>query len=142
MKNSKDLLSSVLKTTQMGQVGIRSVLKTQLRPDLESALKDQLKEYDAIEKEALSIASSRAWEPEQLDPGIRFMTDMMTRARFGIGRNDSKIAAMMIHGNTRGMIKALKNLHNYTHSDQRIEAITQKLLTCEIDNIRQMQGFV
>ena len=32
MKTSQELLSSVLKTTQMGQVGIRSVLDTTLNP--------------------------------------------------------------------------------------------------------------
>ena len=44
MKNNKELLSSVLKTTQMGQVGIRSVLDTTMRPGLRKALESQLRE--------------------------------------------------------------------------------------------------
>lgn len=142
MKDSKDLLGSVLKTTQMGQIGIRSVLKNPIRATLKTALKSQLEEYDAIEKEALSIASSRGWHLDNLDPAIQSMTDIMVKTRLQFGNADSKAAAMMIHGNTRGMIKGFKNLHHINNSDQRISLLTQKLLDCEEENIRQMQGFL
>lgn len=142
MKDSKDLLSSILKTTQMGQVGIRSALKCPLKPGITSALKSQLKEYDSIEREALSIAKSRGWELEQLDPAVKFMADMSARTRLSFGDSSSKTAAMMIGGNTRGIVKGLKNLHRYTYSDERIVQLSQKLLDTEEANIRQMQGFV
>ena len=142
MKNSKDLLSSVLKTTQMGQVGIRSVLDTSMRPGLRKALEDQLKEYDSIETEAHMIASQRGWEVAELDPAVRIMADMMTRTKLA-GRNaDSRIAGMMIQGNTRGMIKGLKNLHQFALEDEQITTLSQKLLDCETANIRQMQGYL
>ena len=142
MKGSKDLLSSALKTTQMGQIGIRSVLKTHVAPELETALKSQLKEYDYIEQEAHAVAAARNWKVKELDPGIKRMTDMMTRARLSFGNVDSKVAAMMIQGNTRGLIKGLKNLHHYDHSDKAVGELTRKLISCEQDNIQQMQGFV
>lgn len=142
MKGSKDLLSSILKTTQMGQVGIRAVLKTQLRANMQTALRSQLKEYDAIEQEAQALASSRGWELEQLDPAVKGMADMMTRMRLSYGNTNSKAAAMMIQGNTRGMIKGLKNLHHYNNSDERVAVLSRKLLDCEQENIKQMQGFV
>ena len=61
MKDSKELLTSILKSTQMGQVGIRSVLEYTMRPALRKALEDQLQEYDAIETEAFQLASQRGW---------------------------------------------------------------------------------
>ena len=131
MKDSKDLLASVLKTTQMGQIGIRSVLKNPLRASLRTSLKSQLDEYDSIEREALSIAHSRGWNLDNLDPAIKYMTDIMVKTRLHFGNADSKAAAMMIQGNTRGMIKSLKNLHLTNNSDQRINNLTQKLLDCE-----------
>lgn len=142
MKDSKDLLGSVLKTTQMGQIGIRSVLKNTLRPTLKTALKSQLEEYDKIEKEAISIAAAKGWQLNSLDPAIQTMTDIMVKTRLQFGDANSKAAAMMIHGNTRGMIKGFKNLHHVNNSDQRISLLTQKLLDCEEENIRQMQGFL
>ena len=39
------MLSSALKTTQMGQIGIRSVLEATMKPQLRTALEDQLKEW-------------------------------------------------------------------------------------------------
>ena len=142
MKNSKDILSSVLKTTQMGQIGIRSVLDTSMRPALRKALESQLHEYDSIETEAHSIAAQRGWELKELDPGVRMMADMMTRVKLNGRNTDSKIAGMMIQGNTKGMIKGLKNIHQFAQADEQISILSQKLLDCETANIRQMQGYL
>jgi hypothetical protein len=142
MKNSKEILSSVLKTTQMGQVGIRSVLDTSMRPALRKALESQLREYDSIETEAHFIATQRGWDLPELDPAVRFMTDKMTRMKLNGRNTDSKIAGMMIQGNTRGMIKGLKNIHQFCQTDDQIHILSQKLLDCETANIRQMQTFL
>ena len=142
MKNSKDILSSILKTTQMGQVGIRSVLDTSMRPGLRKALESQLREYDSIETEAHSIAAQRGWELAELDPAVRMMSDMATRMKLRGKNTDSKIAGMMIQGNTRGMIKGLKNLHQFNKNDHLVKSLSQKLLDCENANIRQMQSFL
>ena len=142
MKNNKEILSSILKTTQMGQVGIRSVLDTCMLPGLRSALESQLREYDSIESEAHCIATQRGWEVKELDPAVRFLSDRMTRMRLNGKNTDSKIAGMMIQGNTRGMIKGIKNAHQYPAEDLQINILSQKLLDCETANIRQMQGFL
>lgn len=142
MKNSKEILSSLLKTTQMGQVGIRSLLDVSMRPGLRKALESQLREYDSIETEAHSIATQRGWELPELDPAVRFLADRMTRMKLGGNNTDSKIADMMIQGNTKGMIKGLKNLHQFAGTDQQVSILSQKLLDCENANIRQMQGFL
>ena len=52
-------------------------------------------------------------------------------------RTDSKIAGMMIQGNTRGLIKGLKNLHHCVPLDPGVDAIAQKLVSREKENIRQ-----
>lgn len=142
MKSNKDILSSILKTTQMGQIGIRSVLNTAGKPELRQALEDQLREYDSIETQAHSIAGQRGWELPELDPAIRMMTDMMTRAKLTYGNVDSKIAVMMIEGNTKGLIKGLKNIHQFQEHDNPVTTLAQKLLDSETANIRQMRQFV
>ena len=142
MKNSKESLSSVLKTAQMGQVGIRSLLDTTMQPALRSALESQLREYDAIETEAHAIASQRGWELRELDPAVRFLSDRMTRMKLVGSNRDSRIADMMIQGNTRGLIQGIRGLHQYPSRDDRVSGISQKLLDCEMANIRQMQQFL
>ena len=142
MKGSKDVLSSVIKTAQMGQIGIRSVLNTPLRASLQDALRSQLRKYDKIEREALSLASSRGWELKQQSPSIKYMTNMMTTTRLRFGDSSSKAAAMMIQGSTKGIIKGYKNLNQFSVPDERVSELARKLLQCEQANIQQMQGFL
>ena len=142
MKNSQQILSSVLKTTQMGQIGIRSVLDTRMRPGLRNALEQQLREYDQIETEAHALAAMRGWELPELDPAVRMMSKMVTRMKLSAGGTESKIADMMIQGNTKGMIKGLRTMHQFPREDSRISALSQKLLDTENANIRQMQAFL
>ncbi len=142
MKTGKDMLSSILKTTQMGQIGIRSVLKSTMSDDLRQALHSQLREYDAIETQAHTIAKGRGWRLKELNPALRMMADTMSRTKLSMGSNDSKVAAMMVQGNTRGVIKGLKNEHRYGGSDSQVFQLSQKLLACENDNIRQMERFL
>ena len=142
MKNNKEILSSILKTTQMGQIGIRSVMNKAVKPELKNALKDQLKEYDAIEQEAHAIAAKENWSVQELDPAVKAMAMMYAKTNLSFGFVDSKIAAMMIQGNTRGLIKALKNSHHAKNGNQQVMNLAQKLLECEKSNIQQMQGYV
>ena len=142
MKDSNDILSSLLKTTQMGQVGIRSVIKAAEGPQFKAALRSQLDEYNKIEKEAYALAKKRGWQLTELHPMARTMADMASRSKLMYGKNDSKIAGMMVQGNTRGVIKSLKNLHRYHQNDGSVTALAQKLLDCENENIQQMEGFL
>lgn len=142
MKRNKEILCSILKTTQMGQVGIRSALETSMRPGLRKALESQLREYDSIETEAHSIAARRGWELPELDPALGMMAGLSARLKLRGPNSDSKIAGMMIQGNTKGMIQGLKNIHQLAHADEQVHILSQKLLDCETANIRQMQGFL
>ena len=142
MKNSKEVLSSLLKTTQMGQLGIRSVLESEMKPDLRRAMESQLREYDSIESEAHAIARERNWELPELNPSIRFMTDRMTKMKLSYGEVNSKIAAMMIRGNTSGVIKGFQNLHQLSERDDAVCALSHKLLETESANVDQMKQFL
>ena len=142
MQDKTEVLTSILKTTQMGQVGIRAVINYAIRPELKKSLKSQLNEYDTIERDAQSIASSRGWEIKELDPVAKTMAKAYARTRLSFDYNDSKIAQMMILGNTNGMIKTLVSQHHAPKDDMKIKLLLQKLLDCERANIRQMQEYV
>ena len=142
MKDSKDILSSLLKTTQMGQVGISSVEGAANSQALKDALSSQQAEYDKIEKETYALAKKRGWVLTELHPAARTMADMASRGKLMYGKNDSKIAAMMVQGNTRGVIKGLKNLHRYHQNDGSVTQLCEKLLDCEKENIKQMENFL
>lgn len=142
MKSEKEILSSVLKTTQMGQIGIRSVLDMDMNQELRCAMESQLSEYDAIENEAQRLAKSRNWKLKEVNPSIRAMANQMTRTRLSFGNRDSKIAAMMIQGNTRGIIKGTKNLNHADVQDADVLHLGRKLLKAEDNNVAQMKQFL
>lgn len=142
MKTSKELLSSITKTAQMGQVGVRSVMNYAKNERLRDALHSQLKEYDMIEQEAQQIATMRGWDIQELEPAAKLMSQTYARANLMVGNTDSRIAAMMINGNTKGIIKSIKNKHHSNQSDLRISKLSDKLLAHETANIRQMQEYL
>lgn len=142
MNDNKNVLDGIISTVQMGQIGIRSVLDNAVRTDLKRDLMSQLAEYDSIETQVQRIASSRGWELKEINPAIRAMSNTVSRMRLCTGRPDSKIAAMMIQGNTRGMILGLKDIHRSPNTDPEIRALSQKLLDTEHANIQQMQGYL
>lgn len=142
MKTNKDVLASVLKTTQMGQIGIRSALDVSMKHDLREAMEVQLREYDVIEKEAKNIARKKQWELQDINPSIRFMTERMTKMRLSYGNVNGKVAAMMIRGNMSGEIKGLKNMHQLSNADAEVTALANKLLETENSNIQQMKSFL
>ena len=142
MKNDRQMLGSILNTTQTGQITIRKVLDTSMRPALRKALQSQLQEYDSIESEAHALASQRGWELGEIQPAKKFLTLMRTQMKLRHGNSDSKIASMVIQGNTAGMILGLADLHQYQQQDSQVSALSQRLLDCETANIRQMQSFL
>lgn len=142
MKSNKEILTSTVKTVQMGQMGIRCVQDKAIGSKLSQALHDQLKEYDAIEQQAYDLAAQRGWMVEPLDPAIEKMASAMSRMRLMGGSRDSKIAGMLVQGNTKGMIKSLRDIHRSKGNDERLNALVQNLIEREKENIRQACEFL
>lgn len=142
MKSNKELLISVLHTVQMGQTGIRSVRDSAIRPALQQELDEQLKEYDTIEKEALRLAENRGWELSNVNPMVRTMSSMMSQMKLMGGEVDSKIAGMLIQGNTRGIILGVKNLNRSKQDDTQVTQLAQRLLNRENINIQKSQIYL
>ena len=142
MKNNKQMLDSMVKTTRMGQTGIRAVLRCRPEPPLEQALKQQLHSYDDLEDEAQTLADHRGWTLKKPDSMAQRMIEHMTWMKIPKRNRTSKMADMMIQGNTQGMISSLRDMHSYCGADRQIIALNEKLVSCEIDNIQQMKPFL
>ncbi len=142
MNENQKLLGSILETAQMGQIGIRAALRAEMKPQLRQGLQSQLREYDELEGDANRIAASRGWELHDIDPAAKFMAKATSKSKLSFGEVNSKIAAMMIQGNTRGMILAYKNMNHCKAPDSQVFALAQKMLDSEENNIRSMQPFL
>ncbi len=142
MLENRELLNSVLKTAQMGRFGIETVMNKAVGAELKKELKSQKDEYDSIENAAHKLADSRGWELENLSAPLRYMASIMGRASIMGGEIDSKIAGMLINGNTKGIIKGIKYLNRSGNCDSDIVALAQELVSKEQCNIQTSQTFL
>ena len=142
MINSQRVLNDIIKTSQMGINGINVVMDKTRQPALRQALKVQRREYSDIEQQAKLLAQRKGYKIDQIKPINRKMGAMMSKTQLLVGEPDSKIAGMMIQGNTRGMILSLKNMRRCNQPDGQVTQLAQKLLDTEKNNIVSMQGFV
>ena len=142
MINSQRVLNDIIKTSQMGINGINVVMDKTSEPALRQALKVQRREYSDIEQQAKLLAQRKGYRIDQLKPITRRMGAVMSKSQLLLGEPNSKIAGMMIQGNTRGMILSLKNMRRCNDPDPQVAELAQKLLETEKNNIGSMVGFV
>jgi len=142
MINSQRVLNDIIKTSQLGINGINIVMPKTNQPALRQALKVQRREYSDIEQQAKLLAQQKGYRIDQLKPINRKMGALMSKGRLMVGEPDSKIAGMMIQGNTRGMILSLKNMRRCNEPDSQVAELAQKLLETEKNNIGSMVGFL
>ena len=142
MINSERVLNDIIKTCQMGIQGIDIVMDKTGEPALRQALKVQRKEYSDLEAEGKLLAQRKGISIEQIGVVTRRMSAWLSRGQLLVGEPNSKIAGMMIQGNTRGMILVLKNTRRCDAPDEQIAERGQKLLVTQKHNIVSMEPFV
>ena len=140
--NNQKMLTSLLHTVQMGQSGIRCVMDSAVRPSLKQEMRQQLQTYDRMEAQARQLAAKNGLHLRDIHPGILKMSDMMAKARLVGGERDSKIAGMLIQGNTRGMILGIKNLRRGKKTDTEVQALARSLVEQERLSIENTKGFL
>ena len=140
--NNEQILTSMLHTVQMGQSGIRCIMENAIHPGLKSELRDQLKEYDALEKQTLATAKVHGLKLKNLSSAVQTMSSLIAKAQLIGGERDSKIAGMLIQGNTRGMIQGMKNLRKAAKASADVKELAQRILNRENINIQKAQPFL
>ena len=142
MTDNEKILTQINQITQMGQSGINCVMEKASQPALRQALKVQRLEYQKLGAQAKNLAKAKGLNPRDSSALAKHMSSMGSRMKLMTRDPDSKIADMMIQGNTRGMIQSLKGMHRAKHTDPEVAKLAQSLLDTQINNIRQMEGFV
>ena len=142
MLTEAELLNDIYRTTEMGSGGIESVLPRSEKGPFRAALEQQLKEYQNICSSAAEMLRARGQEPRGLNPVVKLSAEMAGAFKIMTGHSTSKIAEMMIQGNTMGLTKGLRNLHDYHGKDVRVRELAHKLLATEEANIVQMKKFL
>lgn len=141
MKDTQ-LLQYVHKTAEMGIEGLQDVEDRIRDEGLRRAVRQQIAEYKTISKESGELLRAKGHEPE--DPGLmaRMSSEVMSTAKTFPDASPSKIAEMVIQGNTMGITKGTKHLNDYAGDDPKVKALARRLISTEQDNVEQMKQFL
>lgn len=142
MITDTELLNYIRQTTIMGRDGIDAVMKYSACQPMTDALRQQRAEYGELLDSATRMLVRRGGQPEPLGMGAK-MGLQMSRTRNAFSPpSTSKIAEMMISGNTKGVIKSIQHHRQYMGRDERVTDLSKKLLETEQNNIEQMKPFL
>ena len=138
-----NMLNSIRKTTQMGCIGINAVLNETRNQEFQEALRSQLREYDEIYNEADRLLRERGGQVKSVHPLVKQSSVLSSRLRVRASEDTtSKIAELMLQGNTRGMIKSMHNIRTMGILDPKVSSLSNRLLQTEQANIDQMKQYL
>lgn len=142
MMKDGEMLDYVHEATEMGRYGILTVLGEARRPELRSALEQQLTEYEKLMDASATMLGERGKHPKALGAMAKLSSRISARMQTMMDPSQEKIAEMMVQGNTMGMTKSLRHLHDFRDGDPRVRDLADKLLQTEEANIEQMKTFL
>lgn len=142
MITDTELLSYIRETSLMGHDGIDAVLKYADCKPLKQALQQQKAEYGEICNSATSLLKKLGCTPEPLPMGSKMGLTMSKVMQKMSPPSTSKIAAQMINGNTKGVIKSIQHDRQYLGKNKAVTELSHKLLETEQNNIEQMKPFL
>ena len=137
-----ELLQFIHETAAMGVKGLEDVKGHIYNSKLSEAVSQQVREYNKISKSSSSLLRSKGEEPK--DPGLiaKISSEAMTAAKTMMDSSASKIAEMVIQGNTMGITKGTKHLNDYAGDDPQVRSLAEKLIETEEANVEQMKQFL
>ncbi len=142
MINNVEMLNYIRQNVEMGIHGITHILDKVSDDRLKKALEEQRREYGKIYGAADRAIRQLGHQPVHVDMIAKIGSDMSAVFKTLADGSDSKIAEMMIQGNTMGAIKIMRKLGSYDGGSSDIHRLADRLLDTEQNNIDQMKQFL
>lgn len=143
MTNDIPMLNEIRKATEMGCLGIKTVLDEADSRPFRAALRQQLAEYEELSDEAARLLREHGAVPRGINFMAKFGSTMSSKMRVRSSADpNAKIAELMLQGNTRGMIKSMHNLRTMGVLDPKVSSLSNRLLQTEQANIDQMKQYL
>ena len=142
MLSETQLLNHIYQTAEMGQDGIRTVLKYAQEPGLVHALNSQLEEYQKLQNSAGAMLHARGEPPKGIGPMAKLSSEAMTAMKSLTDHSATNLAEMMIQGSTMGVSKSLRTMRDCDLKDEGVRDLANRLLKTQEANIEEMKGFL
>lgn len=143
MTNDIPMLNEIYKATEMGCLGIQTVMDETADRRFRGALRQQLAEYRALSEEAEQLLREHGASAKGIPLAARVGSTVSAKMRVRAAADPtSKIAELMLQGNTRGMIKSMHNLRTMGMLEPKVSSLSNRLLQTEQANIDQMKQYL
>ena len=140
--NDNELLQHIHPTAQMGRQGIFDVLGYAKDETFRQALNAQMNEYKDLANRSGELLYERGEQPKEIGTMAKVSSEVMSTVKTLSDHSPSKIAEMMIQGNTMGITKSTKCLNDYTGTDPGVRKLADCLLKTEQANVEQMKKYL
>jgi len=126
----------------MGIVGINDIISSIQDEKLTTVIEEQLKDYESILKECLTIFNKYGKEKEEIGTMAKISSYMMSKMKLMKDSSTNNIAKMMIEGSNKGIIEITEKLNAYQNDDEEIKELANKLLDIEQKNLDDLKQFL
>jgi hypothetical protein len=141
-QNTAEILSEIYRGAKMGVETINSMLNKVNDNKIYDELKYQLRSYDEIANEAYGELVKRNQEPKDISTVNKLSAKMSVGINTMISNTPSHIADMLIKGSTMGVTEMTKSLNSYKDADPDIQALADRFIKLEQDNIDRLMKFL
>ena len=142
MITETELLQYIHKTAEMGCEGIMSVMDYAEGSNIKPVLRAQMDSYRRIEQDAEKLLLDYGLSAQDVGAVAKTSARVMSAGKLMTDHSVSKIAEMTIEGNTMGVSKTLKHLHDYSGDDQKIIDLANDLLNTERENAAALEKYL
>jgi hypothetical protein len=141
-QNTAEILSEIYRGAKMGVETINSMLNKVNDNKIYDELKYQLRSYDEIANEAYGELVKRNQEPKDISTMNKLSAKMSVGINTMISNTPSHIADMLIKGSTMGVTGMTKSLNSCKDADPDIQALADRFIKLEQDNIERLMKFL
>lgn len=141
-QNTVDFLSEIYRGAKMGVETINRMLSKVNENKIYDELKYQLNSYDEIANEAYNELLKRSHKPKDISTMNKLSARMSVDINTLINNKPSHIADMLIKGNTMGVTGITKTLNSHQDADPQIQALADRFIKLEQDNIERLIKFL
>lgn len=140
--NDNQMLQYINKASETGVRSIRDVLEVAKGEQLRKELKEQQLEYGEIYTKSRTMLRRRGEEPMHLSRTAKMNVKMGVRMGTIVDRSPSRVAEMMIRGNTMGLTKSIRTLNHYAGHNENVRSLAVKLMRTEQANIDSLKSYL
>lgn len=136
------LLNQIHQNADMGRDSVRHIINLSSDSQFLHALNSQLDEYEQAYDESGEMLRSQGAQAEDANPAVKAMSRAASTMKSLVNPTTSRLAEMVIEGNTMGITELRKQLNAYRGSNPAVVSLAERHLKAEEKNIEDMKKYL